>query len=114
MGEKQFEMEEYLHKRMLEIKSLEDRNLFKQVVEEALLKLYKYNQSAYERLEKRVLSVCRPPQNQCAVYLSIIDLKHYDATDSFLFPMREEDIKEKKLSARELLEGIREKKETKL
>ena len=44
-------MEEYIHMRMLEIKNLEDRSLFRQVVEEALLKVHDYVRQAYQELE---------------------------------------------------------------
>ena len=64
MEKEEFELAEYIRKRMMEISQLEERSLFRKVVEKALLKVHEYNQQAYQRLEERVLEECHSSRNQ--------------------------------------------------
>ena len=114
MEKEQFDLTEYVRKRMMEITELEDRSLFRQVMEEALLKLHDYTQRAYQELEEKVLGECRPSQSRYAIYLTITDDEHYDATDSFLHPMRPEDTKKTKLFCQDIQEGIKKGEEQRL
>ena len=92
-----FDMRHYIEKRMLEIKNLGDRMLFKEAVGEILLSVYEYNRKAYEELEKRILDECRSAQGSYAVYTSMTDRAHFDATDTFMYPMRSDDVKKTKI-----------------
>ena len=85
-----FDMKEYIRKRMLEITNLKDRELFKETTGNILSAIYDYNQQAYKRLEQNILAECNPEQNSYAIYISITDQQHYDETDHFLYPMRPE------------------------
>ena len=66
-----FDMRHYIEKRMLEIKNLGDRMLFKEAVGEILLSVYEYNRKAYEELEKRILDECSIGAGQllCGLYI---------------------------------------------
>lgn len=114
MGNRQIDLAEYVHKRMMEITELEDRILFRQVVEEALLKVHDYTRQAYQELEEKILGECRPLLNHYAIYLTISNLEHYDATDSFLYPMRYEDAKKVELSWQDIQDGIKKGEERRL
>lgn len=109
-----FEMEEYINRRMLEISRLEDRALYKEIVGDILLKLYQYNQESYERLEDRILSEGRPEQGSYAIYLTMTDRKHYDATDEFMYPMAEEDVQKTEVSYQDVREALAEKRKLRL
>lgn len=102
MEKEEFELAEYIRKRMMEISQLEERSLFRKVVEKALLKVHEYNQQAYQRLEERVLEECRSSRNQYAISLTLTKVKDYDATDSFLQPMCPEDIRREELSCQKI------------
>lgn len=93
-----FDMKTYLEKRMLEITNLDDRVLFKEIVGKMLLDVYQYNQSAYEALEEKILNECSWNQNEHAVYISMTDRHHYDATDLFMHPMLPRDTKKVEVS----------------
>lgn len=95
-----FDMEQYIRKRMMEISPLEDRAAYKEIVGKLLLELYRYNQEAYDRLEEKILQESAPRQGSYAVYMALTDGKHYDATDPFLYPMREEDSRKREVSAK--------------
>ena len=100
MGTGGFDMEQYIRKRMMEIEPLKDRAAYKEIVGKLLLELYQYNREAYEGLEEKILQECAPGQGSYAIYMALTDGKHYDATDPFLYPMREEDSREREVSAK--------------
>ena len=115
MDEKQdFSMEEYIEKRMMEITDLDQRRMFKQTVGDILSSVYSYSKNAFEKLEDDILKECRGEQNRYAVYISMTDKEHYDATDTFLYPMRDEDTKEENISCQEIKETLRKGEEVKL
>ena len=109
-----FDMEEYINRRMLEISRLEDRALYREVVGDVLLKLYQYNQESYGRLEDRILSEDKPEQGGYAIYLTMTDREHYDATDEFMYPMAEEDVRKTEVSYQEVREALAEKRKLRL
>ena len=92
---------------MMEISQLEDRASYKEIVGNLLLELYRYNQEAYEKLEERILQESNPRQGSYAVYMGLTDGEHYDATDSFLYPMREEDTGKREVSANDVNEAVK-------
>lgn len=109
-----FDMKDYIRKRMLEITERNDRELFKETVGDILSAIYDYNRQAYEGLEQRVLEECSPNQYRYAVSISMTDRQHYDETDRFLYPMRPEDIKEVKLSCQDIKTAFAEEKRLRL
>ncbi len=104
--EQDFDMESYINKRMLEITSLEDRRLFKEITEKLLLEINHYNQKAYRTLEQRILNEHKSQQNDFAIYLTLTDLNHYDATDTFMYPMIAEDVKRKYYDTAEIRKAL--------
>ncbi len=109
-----FDMKEYIRKRMLEITSLQDRELFKETAGNILSAIYDYNQQAYTRLEQNILAECSPEQNCYAVYISMTDRQHYDETDHFLYPMCPEDAKKSLITCEDVNEALSDEKELKL
>ncbi len=103
----QFDMEQYIRKRMMEIPQLEERALYKEIVGRLLLELYQYNQDAYRELEERILRETTPGEGSYAVYMALTDEKHFDATDTFLYPMSEEDMGKKKVSAKAVNKAVK-------
>ena len=104
------DMEAYLAQRSLEIQNLKDRALFKEVVDKLVLELYHYTQQEYQDLEARVFQEVQSGQNDYAVYIGIVDMDHYDATDPFLKPMVSTDTERQNVSLDDLLAALREKK----
>lgn len=109
-----FDMKHYIEKRMLEIKDLGDRILFKEAVGEILMSVYEYNQKAYSELEKRILDECRPAQGSYAVYTSMTDIKHFDATDTFMYPMRSGDVKKTHVGYQDIQHALSSRESLKL
>ncbi|MBD5552688.1 MAG: hypothetical protein HDQ96_16230 [Lachnospiraceae bacterium] len=109
-----FDMKAYIEKRMLEITDLEERKLFKKTVGDILLSLYDYNKESYKKLEKQILEECSLSQEKYAIYVTMTDRRHYDATDNFMHPMRPDDIKEEKVSYQDIQSALSKKEELKL
>lgn len=107
-------MKQYIRKRMLEIEQLEDRNIFKKVVEDLLVEVYEYNKSLYTQLEHKILNESSAAQNLYTVYVSMTDRQHYDATDSFLQPMLKRDTIESRIDFQDVIKALKEKQELKL
>ncbi len=102
-----FDMEEYIRARMMEIAPLEDRAAYKEIVGKLLLELHRYNRAAYERLEEKILQESVPRQGSYAVHMGLTDRKDYDATDTFLYPMREEDLGKREISVGAVNEAVK-------
>ncbi len=109
-----FDMKRYIEKRMLEIENLDDRRLFKKVIGEILMSVYDYNEKAYSNLEQRILNECSPSQNRYAVYTCLTDIQHFDATDTFMHPMRPDDVKKTEISYQEIQTALEKKEYLKL
>ncbi len=114
MEEQGFDLVEYVRRRMLEIEDIKDRRLFRQIVEETILKVHEYNRCAYQELEERVLEECRLPKNRYAIFLTLTDLAHYDVTDCFMYPMCREDLQVVELSCAEIEKQLNQKEEVSL
>lgn len=110
----EFNMKEYVRKRMMEITDLKDRQLFKEVAGDLLVKLYDYSKDAYQELEKNILNESSPLQKDYAVYISLTDLSRYDATDAFLCPMIARDTRKSMVAFDEIAEALKERQSLKL
>lgn len=102
-----FDMEEYINKRMLEITNLDERTQYKKIVGEMLCKIYYYVENAYQELEQRVLNESNPMQSDYSIYLSIIDRAHFDETDDFMTAMQSEDTRERQILYEDIEQAIK-------
>lgn len=100
----EFDLELYTEQRMLEIDSLEDRVLYKKIVKDMMVELFSYTKQEYQNLEDRVLGEFQSRQSDYAVYLTLTDREHFDATDTFMIPMRKEDQRKAEIKTEEFLE----------
>jgi hypothetical protein len=109
-----FDMKEYIEKRMLEIADPDERRLFKKVVGEVLFSLYEYNEKSYKALEQRILSERTLSRDRYAVYIALTELKLYDSTDSFMRPICPEDVKRTEISYQDIKSALSQKVPLKL
>jgi hypothetical protein len=107
--DEEFDMRNYVKKRLLEIDNLESRRVFKSVVEGLFLELYSEIEAEYKGLEQRVFAEVPEPVEGPAIVTNIIDRRLYDVTDDFMLPMRPEDMRPQQLDAEALLQSLSEK-----
>lgn len=105
----EFDFENYVNSRLLEISDLEQRVLYKEIVGDLLKKLYFYNETAYKELEQRILSESNLRESDFAVSLTLTDKKHYDVTDSYMYPMKLSDTLETEYSLNDIESALKEK-----
>lgn len=113
-NQENFDMESYIRKRMMEISQLEERVLYKEIVGKLLLELYEYNQNSYRELEERILNESKSEQSDYAIYLTMTDREHYDATDEFMYPMKEEDIHKKEIPYEDVEKALKKHEDYRL
>lgn len=113
-NQENFDMESYISKRMMEISQLEERALYKEIVGKLLLELYEYNRTSYGALEERILNESKSEQSDYAVYLTMTDREHYDATDEFMYPMKEEDTEKKEIPYEDVRKALKEHEDYRL
>ena len=102
------DMEDYLRKRALQIRDLEERKLFRAVGETLLLELYRHTRREYMDLERRVFDETESTQHQFPIFIGVTDLAHYDATDPFLHPLLPEDAEPRQHKMQDILECLNE------
>lgn len=89
---KNFDIKSYASRRMLEIESLSDRVMYKEVVEHLFVELYRYHEAQYETLMHRILEEAKSKNSGYSVYIGYTTPEFYDETDTFLYPMIPEDV----------------------
>ena len=82
-------MKEMIHKEIQSIAGLEERVVFKELMEGVFLSLYETNLNMYEELERRVREELDYDKNRYRIKTGIIEREFFDASHHLLFPMEE-------------------------
>lgn len=101
-----FDIEAYIRKRVPEIESLEERDLFKAILSGSMVELYKHIHEEYDSLERRVFSEAPKAMRMPDVITCVIEKEKFDFTDANMFPMFPEDLKEVKINAEEMIRAV--------
>ncbi len=109
-----FDMEAYIDSRMLGITDPGERVLYKEIVGNLLKELYRYHETAFRELNERILAEEKGEQGDCAVHIALTDRKHYDSTDTFLYPMQEEDVRKKEIRCDDVRKALERGEELRL
>lgn len=106
-----FKIDEYVRKRMPELDNLDNRELFKRIVGNLNLDLYKHIKDEYDALEKRVFDESPKATHLPDLITCVISKDNYDLTDDKLFPMFAEDLEEVKVDATEMISAVKADKD---
>ncbi len=96
--EENFDISEYIAKRTLEMNSLPERSIYKEITQNMLIDLYEYHQKSYQNLCNDIMNELDPIVNENPIYIGISRECDYDETNDFLYPMQETDFFKKKFS----------------
>ena len=88
-------MKEIIQKEIQSISSLEERVIFKNLMEGVFLSLYDTNREMYEGLERRIKEELDYDKNRYYVKTGIVEREFFDASHHLLSPMDESDLAEK-------------------
>ncbi len=90
--EQDMDIKEYINKRILEIDSLSDRILYKEMVESFMINLFEIQRDEREKLTNKVLNEVSLANQSYNISIGMIERSKFNGTDSFLFPIIKDKI----------------------
>lgn len=102
------EMKEMIQSEIQSIDSLQERAVFKELMEGVFLSLYETNLKMYEKLEQRVQEELGYDQSRYKVKTGIIEKEYFDASHHFLSPMEEYDLQERHYDMEDIIRSVEE------
>lgn len=102
------DMEEMIKKEISQIGNLNERVVFKDIVEQIFLSLYEANQEMYSTLEHRIMDDLAFDINRYRICTCIVEKEFLDRSHHLLSPMIENDLKEKNYDAVLIEEQLQE------
>ena len=106
-----FDIEKYVRARIPELDKLDNRDLFKRIVGNLTVDLYKHVKDEYDALERRVFDEAPKAERLPTLITCVVSADKYDLTDDNMFPMFVEDLDEVKVDALEMISAIKSGKE---
>ena len=106
-----FKIDDYVRARIPELDNLENRELFKRIVGNLNVDLYKHIKAEYDALEKRVFDESPKATRLPDLVTCVVAKDSYDLTDENLFPMFAEDLDDVKVDATEMISAVKAGKE---
>lgn len=92
--EDDFNIEEYVNNQILDMNSISDRILYKEMVETFMIDLFNITRKEIAEISKSVIDELDKKEEKIEIYIGIIEDSKYDSTDMFLRPIY--DAKKKK------------------
>lgn len=93
------DMEEMIKREISQIGNLNERVVFKDIVEQIFLSLYETNQEMYSTLEHRIMDDLAFDINRYQICTGIVEKEFLDRSHHLLSPMIENDLQEKSYDA---------------
>lgn len=106
-----FQIEKYIRDRVPELTDLSNRELFKKIVGNLTVDLYKHVKDEYDALERRVFEEAPKALQMPDLITCVIPQDKYDLTDADMFPIFAEDLDEVKVDALEMISAVKSGKE---
>lgn len=103
------EMKEMIQREIQNIRKLEERVAFRELMEGVFLPLYETNQRMYEDLEDRIQEELSCDVNRCLIRTGLVEKGYVDVSHHLMTPMLSEDLEERSCSIKELKEALVEK-----
>lgn len=85
-------MEEMIKEEISRISGLQERVVFKDIIENLFLSLYETNQEMYRKLESRIMDDLAFDLNRYQITVGIVERAYLDPSHHLLSPIREEDM----------------------
>ena len=82
-----FDLQDYIHKRSLDIQDLRERALYRQVTDTLMVNLFQYLGDEQKKLEQRILSEIQSRESEFTIHIGVTEPDLYDASDRFLTPI---------------------------
>ncbi len=102
------DMEEMIKQEINRISGLQERVVFKDIVEQLFLSLYETNSEMYRELESRVMDDLAFDINRYQIDVGIVEKEYVDTSHHLLAPMRDEDLEEREYKISEIASALSE------
>ncbi len=99
-------MKDLLNKRINSIQSLEERKIFRDIVNHVFIDLVDYQDRQIEELRKDFFEEMTTSNRRPVIYGTMIRKYEYDETDDFMFPMSIKDVETYDISVKDINEAI--------
>ena len=99
-------MKDLLNKRINNIQSLEDRKVFRDIINHVFMDLVDYQERQIETLKSSIFDEMSVNDKRPVIYGTMIKKYEYDDSDDFMFPMSVKDVEPYELSAEEINQSI--------
>ncbi|AIY78642.1 normocyte-binding protein [Clostridium botulinum] len=103
-----------IYEKLNEINDLNDRVMLKKILNSVFTSLEQHSEDRFNDLEERVFDEIQYLEEKYNVYSTIIDRKHLDVTNEFLFPMIEEDTEEKIYDVKTIIDNLNDNVSSKM
>lgn len=103
------EMKEMIQREIQNIRKLEERAAFRELMEGVFLPLYETNRKMYQDLEDRIQEELSCDVNRCLIRTGLVEKGYVDVSHHLMTPMLSEDLEERSCSIKELKEALVEK-----
>ncbi|NFR85738.1 normocyte-binding protein [Clostridium sp. ZBS17] len=103
-----------IYEKLNEINDLNDRVMLKKILNSVFNSLEQHSEDRFNDLEERVFDEIQYLEEKYNVYSTIIDRKHLDVTNEFLFPVIEEDTEEKIYDVKTIINNLNDNVSSKM
>lgn len=102
------DMEEMIKQEISRIDGLQERIVFKDIIERLFLSLYETNQEMYRELESRIMDDLAFDLNRYRITVGIVEKAYLDPSHHLLSPIREEDMAAREYEMPEMMRQLAE------
>ncbi|HBJ1653382.1 TPA: normocyte-binding protein, partial [Clostridium botulinum] len=103
-----------IYEKLNEINDLNDRVMLKKILNSVFTSLEQHSEDKFNDLEERVFDEIQYLEEKYNVYSTIIDRRHLDVTNEFLFPVIEEDTEEKIYDVKTIIDNLNDNVSSKM
>lgn len=103
-----------INDRLSKMEDLTQRKMLKDIIASVFNSLVDYQENMNKDIENRIFNEIEYTEKKYDVYLTISHKDKIDPVDEFLYPICEEDIKEKKFDIKEIIDKLKNKEDINL
>ncbi len=111
MAIRETDMKEMIHREIQSIPGLEERTVFKALMEEVFLAVYETNEQMYTQLEERLQEELAFDVNRYLVRTGVVEREFFDASHHLMAPIEEADLKAGQYDMADIKAGLKEQGE---
>lgn len=100
------EMRDMIQNEIHSISNLDERVIFKELMEGVFLSLFEMNEQMYESLEQRVMDDLAYDMNHYLIRTGIVERQYVDRSHHMMFPMRDEDLEPRNYSLPDIISAL--------